>query len=225
VTRPTTTRRPVVRGSGVPAPGAKTPRGMATQTALVRAAQEVFERDGFLDARIADITATAGTATGSFYTYFNGKEEVFLAVVEALDAVGLHPPSLEQVAAPHADTAALVADIAAHHRAYLEIYHRNARMMRVVEEVTNISDGFRRERTARAQTWIAGNREAIRRLQREGRADPRLDALTAARALSTMVSRSAYITFVLEEEGVDAIGTLAETLARLWVNALGIEHA
>jgi hypothetical protein len=42
----------------------------------VRAAQTVFERDGLLDARIADITATAGTATGSFDTYFNGKQEV-----------------------------------------------------------------------------------------------------------------------------------------------------
>jgi AcrR family transcriptional regulator len=211
------TRRPIARGSTVPAPGAKTARGAATQAALVRAAQEVFERDGFLDARIADITATARTATGSFYTYFNGKEEVFLAVVEALDAVGLHPPSLQHLAGRHAD---FVVDITEHHRAYLEAYHRNARMMRVVEEVTNINERFRRERTSRAQTWIDASREAIRELQREGRADPALDPLTAARALSTMVSRSAYITFVLEEEGADSIDGLADTLTRLWVNAL-----
>jgi AcrR family transcriptional regulator len=186
----------------------------------VRAAQEVFERDGFLDARIADITATAGTATGSFYTYFNGKDEVFLAVVEALDQVGLHPPTLEYLTERHAAAAGLVADIAAHHRAYLGTYHRNAKMMRVVEEVTNINAAFRRERTARAQPWIAGNREAIRRLQREGRADPDLDPVSAARALSTMVSRTAYIAFVLEEEGAGSIGGLADTLTRLWVNAL-----
>jgi AcrR family transcriptional regulator len=209
----------------MPAPGAKTARGAATQATLVRAAQEVFERDGFLDARIADITATARTATGSFYTYFNGKEEVFLAVVEALDAVGLHPPSLQHLAGGHADHADLVADIAEHHRAYLEAYHRNARMMRVVEEVTNISGRFRRERTSRAQTWIDASREAIRELQREGRADPALDPLTAARALSSMVSRSAYITFVLEEEGADSIDGLADTLTRLWVNALKLTPA
>ena len=188
MTRPTTTRRPVVRGSSVPAPGAKTARGLATQAALVRAAQEVFERDGFLDARIADITATARTATGSFYTYFNGKEEIFLAVVEALDEVGLHPPSLEYVAGKYAGAAALLADITAHQRAYLETYHRNAKMMRVVEEVTNVSESFRRERTARAQTWIEGNRDAIARLQRERRADPDLDPLLTARALSLMLA-------------------------------------
>jgi AcrR family transcriptional regulator len=219
------TRRPIARGSTVPAPGAKTARGAATQAALVRAAQEVFERDGFLDARIADITATAGTATGSFYTYFNGKDEVFLAVVEALDQVGLHPPTLEYVTERHADAASLVADIAAHHRAYLETYHRNAKMMRVVEEVTNINAAFRRERTARAQPWIAGNRVAIGRLQREGRADPDLDPIPAARALSTMVSRSAYIAFVLEEEGADSIDGLVDTLTRLWVNALKLTPA
>jgi hypothetical protein len=88
-----------------------------------------------------------------------------------------------------------------------------------------VSDSFRRERTARAQTWIEGNCEAIRRLQREGRADPELDPLTAARALSLMLSRSAYVTFVLEEEGSESIEGLAETLTRLWVNALRIPLA
>ena len=218
----TTRRRPAVRASSAPAPGAKTARGLATQAALVRAAQEVFERDGFLDARITDITATARTAIGSFYTYFNGKEEIFLAVVEALDEVGLHPPSLEFLAEADIDEASLVADIAARHRAYLETYHRNAKMMRVVEEVTNVSESFRRERTARAQTWVEGNREAIGRLQRDGRADPERDPLTASRALSLMVSRAAYVTFVLEKEGAESIAGLAESLARLWVNALRI---
>ena len=82
-------------------------------------------------------------------------------MVEALDEVGLHPPSLEYLAEKHADVADLIADITAHHRAYLETYHRNAKMMRVVEEVTNVSDSFRRERTARAQTWIEASRDAI----------------------------------------------------------------
>ena len=222
MTRPTTTRRPAARASSAPAPGAKTARGLATQAALVRAAQKVFERDGFLDARITDITATARTATGSFYTYFNGKEEIFLAVVEALDEVGLHPPSLDYVAEKHDDVADLIADITAHHRVYLETYHRHAKMMRVVEEVTNVSDSFRRERTARAQPWIEASRDAIAKLQREGRADPDLDPLTAARALSLMLSRSAYVTFVLEEEGAEAIEGLAQTLTRLWVNALKV---
>ena len=46
------------------------------------AARRVFERDGFLDARITDITAEAGVAAGPFYTYFTGKEDAFAAVIE-----------------------------------------------------------------------------------------------------------------------------------------------
>ena len=67
--------------------------------------------------------------------------------------------------------------------------------------------------------------ERLIALEREGRADPGLDPLTAARALSLMLSRSAYVTFVLEEEGAESIAGLAETLTRLWVNALRIPLA
>jgi hypothetical protein len=40
-----------------------------------------------------------------------------------------------------------------------------------------------------------------------------------------MLSRSAYVTFVLEEEGAESIVGLADTLTRLWVNALRIPLA
>ena len=48
---------------------------------LLAAAREVFERDGFLDARVTDISAAAGVAHGSFYTYFRSKTEVFRVLV------------------------------------------------------------------------------------------------------------------------------------------------
>jgi AcrR family transcriptional regulator len=196
---------------------AKTARGQATQAALVRGARTVFERDGFIDARIADITAAAGTALGSFYTYFESKEEIFNAVVDALGEEGLNLPSLDYLADDGID---LVDSIAAHHRAYLEAYHRNARLMSVIEQVTGVSDSFRRRRTRRAQPVVEASRAAIVSLQAAGRADPRLDPVSAVRGLSSMVSRSAYITFVLEEEGAEAVDGLVDTLTLLWVNAL-----
>ncbi len=200
-------------------PTAKTARGQATQAALVRGARAVFERDGFIDARIADITAAAGTALGSFYTYFESKEEIFNAVVDALGEEGLIVPSLAYLADDGID---LVQSIAAHHRAYLEAYHRNARLMSVIEQVTGVSDTFRRRRTRRAQPVVEASRKAIVALQKAGRADPNLDPVSAVRGLSSMVSRSAYITFVLEEEGVEAIDGLVDTLTLLWVNALKV---
>jgi AcrR family transcriptional regulator len=185
----------------------------------VRAAKRIFERDGFLDARITDITAAAGTATGSFYKYFASKEEIFLAVAEALEGEGLHAASLEILAAEHDD---LKADVEEYLRGYLAAYHRNAKLMSVIEEVTNISDDFRRDRTARAQPYINGNVATIRALQAAGHADPQLDPLIAGRTLAVMISRAAYVTFVLEEEGAASIECLAATLTRLWLNALRI---
>ena len=199
--------------------GARTPRGEATQATLVRAAKRIFERDGFLDARITDITAAAGTATGSFYKYFSSKEEIFLAVVEALEDEGLHAASLEVLRIEDCD---LEAAVTAYLRGYLAAYQRNAKMMSVIEEVTNISDDFRRDRTARAQPYINGNVAAIRALQTGGRADPEVDPLIAGRTLAVMISRAAYVTFVLEEEGAASIDCLAATLTRLWLNALRI---
>jgi AcrR family transcriptional regulator len=53
--------------SSVPT-GLRTARGNRMRKALVSAARRVFERDGYLDARIVDITADARVATGSYYT-------------------------------------------------------------------------------------------------------------------------------------------------------------
>jgi AcrR family transcriptional regulator len=222
MSRSPTRRRSARAGKSTerPAPaGARTPRGEATQATLVRAAKKIFERDGFLEARITDITAAAGTATGSFYKYFSSKEEIFLAVVEALADEGLHSISLEILAEEHDHPVDAVVE---HLRGYLEAYHRNAKMMSVIEEVTSISDDFRRERTARAQPYMKGNAAAILALQKAGRADPGIDPLIAGRALSIMAGRAAYVTFVLEEEGASSIDCLARTLTRLWVNALGM---
>src|ERR1700721_2334755 len=65
-------------------------RGKRTRATLVKAARTIFERDGFLDARITDITAEATVASGTFYTYFNSKEEIFAAVVESVEEDMLH---------------------------------------------------------------------------------------------------------------------------------------
>ena len=47
-----------------------------TRQKLLDAARVVFERDGFHDARLADIVQEAQVATGTFYNYYNSKEEI-----------------------------------------------------------------------------------------------------------------------------------------------------
>lgn len=49
---------------------------------LLTAATRVFRRSGLAEARIADITAEAGVAVGSFYLHFQSKEELLAGMKE-----------------------------------------------------------------------------------------------------------------------------------------------
>ncbi len=59
----------------------RTERGRRTLRALLDAASQEFGSRGFHDASISSITQRAGIALGSFYSYFNSKEEIFRALV------------------------------------------------------------------------------------------------------------------------------------------------
>jgi AcrR family transcriptional regulator len=178
----------------------------------------VFERDGYLDSRIADISAEAKTATGSFYTYFDSKEEIFAAVLAELQDDMLHPHIHEVV-----DSDDPTAVIEASNRAYLVAYERNAKLMRLLEQVSTIDERFRELRRERSRAFAERNAHGIRKLQARGFADPDLDAMLTATALSAMVSRVAYINYVLGDDW--KLDELVEELTRLWVNALGIPKA
>jgi AcrR family transcriptional regulator len=194
----------------------RTKRGELKRAALITAAREVFERDGYLDAKITDIPKAAGAAAGSFYTYFDSKEEIFAAVVEQVQEEMLHP---------HVQARTGITDprklIEVAHREYLTSYKRNARLMAVLEEVTQISEDFRRLRLERSNAFVQRNAKMIRELQESGRASADLDPQITAHALSIMVSRMAYIVFVQHQR--IAFEKLVATLTQLWANALQLK--
>lgn len=191
------------------------------RAALVAAARRIFERDGYVRARITDIAEEAGVAHGSFYSHFDGKEEIFAAVMAEVEEEMLHPgPALTAGSDP-------VAVIEAANLAYLEAYQRNARLMALLEQVATVDENFRELRLRRTEAFLARNARAVRRLQAADLADPDLDADLASLALSSMISRSAYVAFVLGRApggsgGPADVGRLAATLTRMWVSALRI---
>jgi AcrR family transcriptional regulator len=190
-------------------------RGLRSRAALVRAARAVFERDGFLEARIVDICAEAGISTGSFYTYFKTKEDAAAAVMAEVHEETLHP-RLKAIAGSDDPRAA----IDAANRAYLRGYRRNARLMTLIEQVALIDERFLQLRLKRAHTFAQRNAAAIARLQARGLADPTLDPFGTAHAMNAMVSRMASLVFVY---GLDmSFDALAEMLLQLWTNALQI---
>lgn len=192
-----------------------TAKGARTRAALVTAARTVFERDGFVAARIVDIASEAGVAVGSFYGYFDGKTEILTAVLEEAQQDMLHPGELR--AAPDDDPVAVIRES---NRAYFTAYRRNVALMRLLEQVAAVDPEFRAVRRRRSRAFVERNARAIRELQEAGLADRQLDPTLAARALSGMVGRLAYSTFAMGERA--SIDELVDISTRLWANALGL---
>ena len=66
-----------------------------TRTRLIEAAERTFIRKGFDDASVEEISEMAGYSRGAFYSNFDNKEQVFLAVIDrrrpkALDDILQH---------------------------------------------------------------------------------------------------------------------------------------
>ncbi|ROO90016.1 TetR family transcriptional regulator [Actinocorallia herbida] len=59
-----------------------TPKGRRTEAAFLDAARRVFAEKGYFNAKISDIAQAAGKSSGSFYNYYENKEELLQALLD-----------------------------------------------------------------------------------------------------------------------------------------------
>jgi AcrR family transcriptional regulator len=199
--------------------GPRSPKGRRTRARLLEAGKTVFERDGFLQARISDIAAEAGVSHGSFYHYFDTKEELFREVAEEVE---VRLVSMDDIAQDVGEAAGPIDRIRAANRSYLSAYRKEARIMRVIEEVSRYNDDVRKARAKRDDYLTARTESAIARLQAEGLADSRIDTHYAAIALGGMVAKFAEMMFIGGAKF--DLSAAVEQLTLLWGNALGIRE-
>lgn len=57
-------------------------RTRETREKLLRAAEQIFVRDGYAGADMAEVASLAGRTTGAIYAHFKSKEEIFIALFE-----------------------------------------------------------------------------------------------------------------------------------------------
>lgn len=195
-----------------------TSKGQRTRRQLVDAARVVFERDGFLRARIADICDVAGVSHGTFYTYFLSKEEIFREVTDSVE-VGL---LTLRTSAGRSGPADPVERIRAANRHYLETYRDNAKILSVIHEVAAFDPEVRATREERQGVFATSIRRRVQALQQAGLADPAVDPAMAAKALGGMVAFWADNTF--RDDAEADLDEAVEQLTLLWVNAIGLRH-
>ncbi|GAA1772828.1 hypothetical protein GCM10009795_018720 [Nocardioides hankookensis] len=161
-----------------------TERGRASRRKIVEAARTVFERDGFFDARIEDVVATAGVARGTFYTYFSTKIDVLMVIAGEINesfsqvadvdhtAIGSYPP---EVAVP------------AYVERVLDTCRENARVMEIIDQVATTDDTVRAARRHARDLHIQVLTAAILDWQRADQVPADLPASVTADALVSMM--------------------------------------
>ena len=118
----------------------KTQRGRARREKLLKAAETVIGEKGFSSASIADITREADTALGTFYIYFNSKEEIFRELVLEMGKI-----TREMIAKTVLDAPSRLEAERAGLRAFLTFVAERHSLYRVVEEARFVDPQAYRE--------------------------------------------------------------------------------
>jgi AcrR family transcriptional regulator len=158
-------------------------RTAQTQRALLDAAREVFTRQGFADASIADVVERAGSSVGSLYHHFGGKSELFLALWQEHQLAYEEAASSAVAAARQAGVDDPAKLFAAGARAFLDGSWQR-RDLALLFSAGDGPPGFEVMRRQRGHEWIRQN-DALLRLP-----DTSLDRLYAA-VLTSLIGEGA----------------------------------
>lgn len=213
------TARPETNDTDKPS-GPRSRKGVETRARLVGAAKEIFERDGFLDARISDIAEKAGLSHGSFYHYFESKEEVFREVVAEVDE-RLSAPMANIILDPNSPLSPFDR-IQQAMRIHLEAYRDEGRIMGVIEQVSRFDPEVATSRFERQLVGLNEVAHSIRSLQRRGLIDQRLDPTITAAALGAMTRRFPEA-WLVEHVIDDDFDDVLEQFTFIFARALGLD--
>ncbi|MQA81648.1 MAG: TetR family transcriptional regulator [Streptosporangiales bacterium] len=212
------------RGTAIKAPewmvsnvAPSTPRGKRTKERLMQAAEELFRTRHYKDIAVTDIAAAGKISIGSFYRYFDNKEELFVVLLSQVFWRLYHATRGTWRSGDPFSVNLLRTTTT-----YLTAYYENRHFLRSALETTAESNRVR-------EMWWAVRRDLYTHMVAKLRDDqaasslPPLDPEITIRALSGMVEEYAFRTFSDEEFGPvsDAdIEPAARVLAEIWFRTL-----
>jgi|1185.fasta_scaffold19182_3 AcrR family transcriptional regulator len=197
--------------------GPQTGRGHARKAELLDAARRVFERQGYLDARVADIAEEAGVSQGTFYTYFDSKEAIFRAVATELRdrMIGALKPEGPRPATVHEQIDQAM-------RRFVAAYRAEARLIVVVAQLGQSTPEIADLRLAVREAFVARTARGIRGQQAQGLVDPGLDPWLASEVLGSMVDSTCWVWLNLGKDFEE--DALVATLTLVWTRALRLQE-
>lgn len=173
----------------------------------------MFARDGYVNARMADIADEAGLSMGALYRYFENKESVFEHLV-----AGIHEELyVSSRAGEHNFATEPFAALREANLGYLRHYFEHRDVMRTLVEAAAVDADVRamwwKMRVRHAERFTAAVRENFGITTLDG-----IDAAVASDAMTCMVEQVAYVWFAHEaihDKTVD-LEQAAEVTTRAW---------
>ena len=135
-------------------------RGRKTLRRLLEAAAAEFGERGYHDAAITGITGRAGVALGTFYTYFESKEELFRALVKDMSHA-----TRQHVAEAVRDAPDRIAAERLGLTAFIAFVRKHRELYRIIEEAQFVAHDAYREHYL---TFAEGYRRNLAAAARRG---------------------------------------------------------
>ena len=194
------------------------PKAQRTRRAIIDAAVELFTTDGWRRTTVADVAARAGVSLGTVYQYFRDRSEIATAIVHADVADMLRRTDTTWRASEGGPGLHRIL------RNFVEAYVDAGPRMRVWEEVVHVEDDMAALRRELGRLFTAAVAVELTNASAAGLIAADLDPDLTARALTAMVDRYCYVTYVFDPpERPPAVDTSADLLTRLWAAAIGLD--
>ncbi|QYX76567.1 TetR/AcrR family transcriptional regulator [Streptomyces akebiae] len=192
-----------------------TTRGRRTRDALISAGREILEQCGLSGFSPETVAQAAGVSYGTFYTYFESKEDLLRTVVRAVAGEMFAASLVSPATADDAYTRIVEAN-----RRYLRAWAEASKVLRLVEQGADSDEAMREMVLEVRELYVTRGEEGLRRLQGAGLADPSLDPRLTAIALGAMVEQVAHVMYSLKEP-LDE-NEVVDHLSRLWAAAISL---
>ena len=187
-----------------------------TRNRLLLAAYEQFSETGYRGTKVGDISERAGVSLGTFYQYFHSRDDVMSSLVAEYVRGSIDLPPWRFSHGDHGIRRLL------HH--YVENYAVTAAFQGVWEEATHVDEVQANVRRDLSSFMTERIEDEFVRAQRAGKLVADVDARELARALTAMVDRYCYLTYVFDPpETPVPVEECVNTLAFVWSSALGLE--
>lgn len=192
-----------------------------TRNQLLTAAYETFANNGFQGTSVADIATAAGVSLGTFYQYFRDRNDIMGTLVR------MSMTSLLEGTQKPWDPARGRIGLRRVIAGFVTTYVATAPFQAVWEEVTHVDPELAALRRDLAGVFADAVARSLREGAKQGLVRDDLDFVALARALTAMVDRYCYSTYVdvAEAAVLPPVDDTLDLLTTLWADAIHLEEA